>query len=184
MRKTILLLVLMFCFFSLGHAGKLFHISITGNYMMPSDEGYKTIYGDSMIYPELETGVKLYQGLFIWLGYGYLNAKGTLPVIEDDATSSQHHLSAGAGYRIKITRFMELKLKLGSFNVYYIEKTLGDEEIGAAFGYRVDIGYSFYIGQRFFIGLSGGYIQAKKTINSNSVSFGGAKAGIEIGIRF
>jgi hypothetical protein len=165
-------------------AGEAFHIAVTGNYFSPSDEDYRSIYGEAKVVPELEAGIAVFRGLYGWISYGYLGAEGTLPVVEDAATSTHHQISAGAGYRVVILGFMELGIRLGSFNVIYSEKTQGDEKSGLAFGYRGDFHWVLYAGRRFFLGISGGYLRAAKTLQSNSVVFGGFRGGLVMGFRF
>ncbi len=184
MKKSLIGLVMVLILFSTARSGNTFGISVIGNYMVPSDADYKTIYGEGMIYPELKIEFNVFKGFSLWLGYGYLTADGIIPILEDEAKSNQHHLSVGAGYTLKFFNFMGLKIQLASFNVYYSEKSVDIEETGMAFGYRADLGLMFYMGNHFFMGLSGGYMNASKTLYGRSVKFGGFKGGLEIGIAF
>lgn len=184
MKKTIIVPVLILILCSTVQAGNMFGISVIGNYLSPSDDDYTTIYGKGMIYPELKIEFTVFKGLSVWLGYGFLTADGIIPTLEYEAKSNQHHLSFGAGYTIKFLHFMGAKFQLGSFNVYYIEKTTDIEETGLAFGYRADLGLIFYLGNHVFIGLTGGYLNAGKSLYGRTVKFGGFKGGLEFGISF
>ena len=161
-----------------------FHVALSGNYWIPLDDDYQTIYGESMVYPELKLGMNIYHGLYIWLDYGYLKAEGTIPVVDEPASSDQHHVSAGAGYEFSITKFLTFRIEAGSYNVYYMEKTQFSEETGIAFGFRGNAGLFFYLKKNIFLGLSAGYLRAAKTVNSNSVTFGGMMTGLAIGLCF
>jgi hypothetical protein len=183
-KKNVLAVSIILILFSTVQAGNSFGFSIIGNYLIPSDGDYKTIYGEGMIYPELKFEFTVFKGLSIWLGYGYLTANGVIPILEYDAKSNQHHLSLGAGYTLRFFDFMGAKIQLGSFNVYYIEKTTDIEETGLAFGYRADLALMFNLGDHFFLGLSGGYMHAGKSLYGRTVKFGGFKGGLEFGILF
>lgn len=184
MKKTLLMAVVLVVLVLPVRSGERFSLSITGSYYAPSDDGYRTIYGKGMMVPELKAGIKLYRGLYAWLSYGHLRSEGTLPVIGDAATSTQHLVSAGAGYRWVLSGFLELGLQLGSFNVIYSEETPGDRESGLAYGYRADIHCVVFIGDHLFMGVSGGYLRAAKSVDSTTVTFGGFRGGLEIGYRF
>jgi hypothetical protein len=184
MKKITLILILFMIPWLFLSAGSRFHISLSGNYWMPSDDDYQTIYGKWMIYPELKLGINIYRGFYAWLGYGYLTTDGTIPIVDEPASSNQHHVSAGLGYEIRITGFMKFRIEAGSYNVYYIEKTQFIEEKGLAFGYRGDAGMFFFINKNFFMGVSAGYLHAVKTVNSNSVTFGSLMTGLTLGICF
>ncbi|MCK4942683.1 MAG: hypothetical protein KAS65_03855, partial [Candidatus Aminicenantes bacterium] len=121
MKKSLIGLVMVLVLCSTARGGNTFGISVIGNYMVPSDADYKTIYGEGMIYPELKIEFNVFKGFSLWLGYGYLTPDGIIPILEDEAKSNQHHLSVGVGYVLKFFNFMGLKIQLGSFNVYYSE---------------------------------------------------------------
>jgi len=184
MKKNVLVVIMVLILCSTVKAGNVFGISVIGSYLSPSDKDYKTIYGNGMIYPELKMEFTVFKGFLVWLGYGFLTADGTIPVLEYEAKSNQHHLSLGVGYTMKFLNFMGVKIQLGSFNVYYIEKTTDIEETGMAFGYRLDLGLMFFLGKQVFLGLSGGYMNAGKSLYGRTVKFGGFKGGLEIGISF
>lgn len=184
MKNKIAILIMVLTLCSTVQAGNSFAISAIGSYLSPSDGDYKTIYGNGMIYPEIKMEFTLFKGFSVWIGYGFLTADGVIPILEYEAKSNQHHLSLGAGYAIKFFNFMGAKIQLGSFNVYYIERTTNIEETGLAFGYRLDLGLMFFLGQRTFVGLSGGYMNAGKSLYDRTVKFGGFKGGLEIGISF
>lgn len=182
--KKIILIHMLFIFFSVAmYPEARFHLSLSGNYWIPVDDDYQTIFGKSMIYPELKLGVKIYKRLYLWLGYGYLAADGTIPILDEPASSSQHHVSLGAGCEIPIVRWLIFRIEAGSHNAFFREKSQSSEETGTAFGYRGDAGLFFSIGKNFFLGLTAGYLSAAKTVNANSVNFGGLMTGLALGFR-
>jgi hypothetical protein len=182
MKKSVILICIVLVASLAVEAGSIIGLSVSGNYLVPSDQDYKDIYGNGMVYPELKMEFNLFKGLSVWLGYGFLTADGVLPVVEYDADSSQHHLSLGAGYTLKFLKYLGFRVQLGSFNVYYIEKASDLKETGMAFGYRADLSLMFFAGKKFFVGLTGGYLNANKSIHDRTVKFGGLKGGLEIGL--
>jgi len=167
-----------------GFAGERFMISVSGNYLLPSDTNFKDIYEKGLFYPELKAGFKVFKGLYLWAGYGFFSATGTTPVLKLEAKSSQKFLSGGAGYMIDIFKKFDFKVEVGLFHVSYTEESMGDKLSDFAIGYRIDGGMIFNLARIFFVEISLGYLTASDTIENFSIKLGGFRTGIGLGIKF
>ena len=158
-------------------------VSVTGNYLMSSDSGFKDIYGNGHIYPEIKAGIKIFKSFYFWAGYGFLSASGqTLEYMEEEASTTQQFLSAGVGY--KIPGKLGIKVETGLFNVHWKEEAMDEENSGSAIGFRFDSSILFGIGKSFFFEITAGYLHASDSVDDISIKLGGFKGGIGIGIKF
>ena len=80
-------------------AGEALPVRVSGNVLLPADSGYKDIYGQSAFLPEIKAGMSLSGPFYLWAGYGPVSKKGETLVLKAEAKSTQHFISAGAGYR-------------------------------------------------------------------------------------
>ena len=183
--SMLLMIVLLLSFLPMkGFAGDSFLVSITGNYLVPADEGFKEIYGSSVFYPELKLGYKMSKSWLLWFRYGYLSANGTTPVLNREAKTTQHFLSGGPGYMGKISQKLFYTIEAGIFYVKFKEEALDEELSDSAIGFRIDGGLIYRLSQSFFVDMTLGYINASDTIEGlpTPVELGGFKAGIGLGI--
>ena len=183
--SMLLMIVLLLPFLPMkGFAGNSFTFSVTANYLAPKDEGFKEIYGNSVIYPELKLGYKMSESWILWVRYGFLSATGTTPVLNREAKSTQHFLSGGPGYMGKISPKLLYTLEAGVFYVKYKEEALEEELSDSAIGFRFDGGLMYRLSQTLFVEMTIGYLKASDTIEGFPVELGGFKAGIGLGAAF
>jgi hypothetical protein len=176
------LMILVLCVFVFS--GEKFMVSVTGNYLHPSDSGYKDVYGSSIFYPEIKAGYKLYEDFFIWAGYGFFSKNGTTTELDQEAKSTQHFLSFGIGYDGKISENFGYKAEIGLLNVSYREEAMNEKITGSSIGFRVDAGILYKIFSNFFVKISSGYISASDTVQDVEIKLGGFRAGIGLELRF
>lgn len=184
MRKILLVSLMIFVLYASVFSGEKFMVSATGNYMNPSDSGYKDVYGSSLYYPEFKAGYKLYKGFYIWAGYGLFSKKGTTTELGQEAKSTQQFLSFGIGYNGKFSEKLEYKAELGGFNANYKEEAMGEEVTGSSIGYAVETGILYRVWSSFFIKISAGYFSATDKVEEVEIKLGGFKAGIGVEARF
>ena len=177
---SLMILVLCVC----GLSGEKFMVSVVGNYLHPSDSGYKDIYGSSVYYPELKAGYKVYKGFFIWAGYGFFSKKGTTTELEQEAKSTQQYLLFGIGYDGKLSGRFRYKAELGLLNANYKEEAFGEEVKDNSIGFGVETGILYEISSSFFIKISVGYLGASDKVEDVEIKLGGLKAGIGLEARF
>lgn len=161
-----------------------FMVSVVGNYLNPSDSGYKDVYGSSVYYPELKAGYKVYKGFFIWAGYGFFSKKGTTTELKQETKSTQQYFSFGIGYDGKISQGFGYKAELGLLNASYKEEAFGEEVTGNSIGYGLETGILCRVWSSLFIKISVGYLSASHKVEDVEIKLGGFKAGIGLEARF
>ena len=176
----LMVLVLSVCVFSNGR----FMVSIVGNYLNPSDSGFKDVYGSSVLFPELKAGYRLYKGFYIWGGYGFFSKKGTTTELKQEAKSTQHFLSFGIGYDVKISERFGYKAELGLLNAIYKEEAFGEKVTDNSIGFGIETGILFRVWPGFLVKTSVGYLSASDKVEDVEIKLGGFKAGIGLEVRF
>jgi len=161
-----------------------FMVSVAGNYLIPSDSGYKDIYGSSVLYPELKAGYRLVKGFYIFAGYGFFAKKGTTLEFNQEAKSTQHFLSFGIGHDGKISNRFGYKAELGLLHASYREESMGEEVTGNSIGFGIEAGILYRINSVLFVKVSAGYLNASDRIEDVEIDLGGFKTGIGVEVRF
>lgn len=169
-----------------GYAGENFLVFFTGNYLVPADGNYKSIYGSGVLYPELIIGSEVYKNFSLWVGFGLLSAKGKSmdPNPKVESKSTQNFLSFGTRYSGKISKNMIYKVDLGLFYVVYKQDAVEEELSGSALGFRTDLGLVYTLSRNLFTEFSIGYLSASDRVKELSVRWGGFKGGVGLGIWF
>lgn len=160
-------------------------LMVTGyaNYLRPSDEGFRDIYGSRISFLEFKAGFMLFRGVYLWGGYGYFSEEGRTPVLGQDAESKQHLYSGGLGYMRRLFPRINWKIEAGVLKVDYEEQSMGVVLSDSAVGFRVDTGLFFRFGHLFIAEITVGYLSASDTIGDVSIKLGGFKTGVGLGIR-
>ena len=166
-------------------------IDFTGNILKPADTGYAKIFGDTIFYPEVMTGIKIYKDFYIYGAYGFLNVKGNIIDAESGVrvTSNQNFISVGMGYEFMSDKIISMKISGGVIFVNYSGKaylsdSLIDDDSGARTGYKFDIGAFCHITRYINVGIVTGYFHAQNTKDyPRKLSYGGLKSGISLSIR-
>ena len=184
MKKTLSLLFLLVLVSGGLKAGQKFTATFTGSVLFPGDSGYKDVYGKTGFLPEFKAGYALSESLYLWAGYGFLYKKGQTPVLKLEAKSSQHFLSLGAGYRGTLSASLGFEADLGLVLVAYKEEAMGTSASGTAFGFRADAGLTYALFGPVFALAEVGYLYASDKIEGETITPGGFKAGLGLGVKF
>jgi hypothetical protein len=184
MRKTLFVSVMVFVLCAFVFSGEKFMVSATGNYLNPSDSGFKDVYGNSVYYPEIKAGYILFGGFYVWGGYGFFSKEGTTTELEQRAKSSQHFLSFGFGYCGKFSEKFGYKAELGLFNADYKEEAMGEQVTGNSIGFGIEAGILYRVLSSLFFKISAGYLSASDKVEDVEIKLGGFKAGIGVEARF
>lgn len=183
MKKPYALLAGLLLLPAAASAGRLLMVSVSGNYLLPADAAYRTIYGQQGIYPEFTLGVRIIGGFYAVGGYGQVSGSGRTPELGLDAESSQRFISAGLAY---VTRFSSMfcgEFEAGYLNAGYREEALGEIVSGSRSGYQGQVRLLFMSEEGpFFVGVNIGYLAAR--VESPGIKLGGFKAGLSLGFRF
>lgn len=161
-----------------------FMITFSGNLLLSSDLDFKDIYGKGNFFPEIKVSYKVYKGLFLWSGFGFLSTTGTIPVLEEEASSKQNFFSLGAGYSNKIMNELAFKAEVGLFLASYEEEAMEIEENGSAIGFRIEGALLYPVIKNLFVEATLGYMFGTDEINDLSIKLGGLKAGFGFTVTF
>jgi len=161
-----------------------FQLQIKGNLLFPADENYADVYGSTVIFPGVQAGYFLSDTLMVWAGYGYLHRSGTTPVLEENATSTQHLLKLGAGYKWGISDNLGFTVQAGIFHVSYSEEALGEEVSDSAIGLTLEGSLNLAFSRTLFGLVFLGYDYATDEVNGTDIKLGGITAGAGLGIAF
>ena len=184
MRKLFSLTAVIFLLCVYTFSDGKFMVSVSGNYLVPSDSGYKDIYGDSVFYPELKAGCTVYKGVYVFAGYGFFTRKGTTLEFGQKAESTQNFLSFGIGYEGSISDRFGYKLELGLLHAKYKEEAMGEEVSGSSTGFGGEAGFLYRIHSFLFAKVFAGYLRASDRIQDVAIELGGFKAGLGLEFRF
>ncbi len=155
-----------------------FMVSVSGNYLVPSDSGYKDVYGDSVFYPELKAGYRVHKGFYVFAGYGFFTKKGTTLEFGQKSESTQNFLSLGIGYEGSISDRFGYKVELGLLHAKYREEAMGEEVSGSSTGFGGEVGFLYRIHSSIFAKAFAGYLRASDRIQDVAIELGGFKAGL------
>ncbi|MCK4766253.1 MAG: hypothetical protein KAW12_28925 [Candidatus Aminicenantes bacterium] len=184
MKRGLLALFLVILFMAPVHMAG-FSISITGNYLSPADENFKTYYGNSIIFPELKLRHKIFAGISLWAGYATFSAAGTTgPVLQVETKSIQSYISFGLGYNGNLSPKLGYIIEVGGVSFKYKEEAMGEAVSDTAFGFRADLALTYKIVGPLFVELTVGYLSGSDTINGIDIKLGGMKAGAGLGVGF
>ena len=184
MKKMMIVSLMIFVMGMCVFSAERFMVSVVGNYFVPADGGYKDIYGSSMFDPELKAGYKIFGDVYIWAGYGFFSRTGETKELKEEAKSTQHFLSAGAGYNGTISKRMGFNVELGLFNASYKEEAMDEAVTGSAMGFGVKGEILFGFGKGLFAKITLGYTRASDTIEEEDIKLGGFNSGIGVEVRF
>jgi hypothetical protein len=184
MKKNALIVLLLVLLSGSALAQEKFTLVLTGSALMPQDSNYKTVYGKTFFFPEIRLSYALGGDFFLFGGYGLLSASGTTPVLQSVAKSTQHFLSAGAGYAGALGGDLGFEIAAGLFWAPYKEAVEEAEVTGSAIGFRADAALRYSFSPAFFAQLGLGYLTASSTVDGTSIKLGGLRTGLGIGYKF
>ena len=182
MKKFVLIKILILCSPFFLPASDSFFLSGSVSYPLPSDRDFRDIYGSGGISPEIKTGVIIFKHVSAWGGYGFLSKKGTVPVFEAEAKSTQHFFSFGIGYNGTISPKFGYQAGLGMMIVSYKEEALGEQISDSTFGYRIDAAMNYRINKNIYMAFSVAFLSASDKVGDVAIRLGGFKAGLGLGI--
>ncbi|MFC2155580.1 hypothetical protein ACFLRB_03695 [Acidobacteriota bacterium] len=183
MRKIMSAIFILMLIAAVLSGANRFLISFTGNYVTSSDSVYRKVYGSGEFCPEFRAGVRIFNNVYGWAGYGFLSSKGlTYPDLKLETEARKKYLSAGIGYQGK-GKFT-YRIDAGLLYVNWEEKAIDKLNKGTAFGFRFGAAAVYNWTATFFTEISSSYLIASDRIDDISLKLGGFIAGVGIGLRF
>ncbi len=182
MKRIVILIALGLFLAAAAPAADRLMVAAGLNYMQPSDSGYRAIYGDHVFYPEAWAGVRVFRGLHVFAGCGWLTKNGLTPDLELEAKSTQRFFWAGLGYVGRVADMVQFKFEAGAAGIGYREEAMGLIVSGSRLGIRAGAGLLF-LSRTLFTGLDLGYLGASATVEDVPIKLGGFKASVCVGVR-
>jgi hypothetical protein len=153
--------------------------------LFPADAEYRKIYGEQRPYFELKIGADIARDLYLWGAWGFFGAKGTIPLVDEDAESFQNILSFGAGFRLRITPRLGARAEVGFSRIGYKDKAMGLEVSGSGIGPRAGVAGLYNFSRTFFIEVGLDWVHASSTTEDGlNLRLGGWILGAGLGLRF
>lgn len=164
-------------------SSKKMFIEFQGNFMFPSDSGFKDIYGSSAFYIRGKSGYKIFDDFYLFFGCGIISKTGKTPALNLDAKAKQKICIFGAGYEGTISKKTSYRLEVGGANFSYDEEVLDETVSGSKLGFSINGSMVYDFSNTFFTTISLGFIGASDTIENISIKLGGIHTAIGFGIR-
>jgi hypothetical protein len=168
--------------------GDAFLVSAGAGLLVPADGGFADLYGKLLVGPDLQFACRLYRDFHARLGVGFFTAKGTIPVVEDEASASQALVSLGIGWETRRVGRLQGDFHLALLLAATREKALGDTTSKMAPGFDLGAELRTYIKQKVFLEMALSWSGAWTTMRSGALTtdviLGGLRLGCRVGVRF
>ncbi|TFG78056.1 MAG: hypothetical protein E4H23_08180 [Chrysiogenales bacterium] len=183
MKKNLLVFLALLSLAAAAQA-KNMSAALTVSYLGKADSGFKEIYGSGGIQPGLRLEALLGKGISLYGSYDYFSKKGKTPVLQEDASSRQHFISAGAAWRKGLSEKLDWSLYGGLLLISYQEEALGETVKENAFGVELGGSLQYKMSSRLFLFPFVSYMIANDSVGEVEVKLGGFKVGVGLGIKF
>ena len=191
MKKLIVILAAVLVLAASASAQSRLFLSMGGNLILPSDAGFKSMYGNQALYPELSVAIRTIAGLCLTGSFGQFSRNGTTPELGLDSQAKQSYISGGLGYLQRVSSAFCIEGRAGVAAMKFSEEALGDLIEGSKMGLMAEGGLLFMPeeGQGFFLGLKLGFLSASVADvapdieGSQPVKLGGLKVALSVGIQ-
>jgi len=181
MKKSVIIIVSVILLSGLANAAD-FIVELRANYLHPSEEAFRDIYGGGMMYGG-EVSIGVWRGLEIWLGGSYFSKKGELTFTKEETKLEIYPLGGGVKYRFS-TGIFDLYVGAGlNYYQYKESNPIGDVSKRGS-GYVGKIGSCVNVTGGFLIDLYINYSYCELKLADFEINIGGIEAGIGIGYRF
>ena len=153
--------------------------------LFPADAEYRKIFGGQRPYFEFKIGADIIRNLYLWGGWGFFSGSGTIPIVDEQAETSQNILSLGAGYRLLVAPHFAVRAEAGISMISYKESGIGLEVSGSGIGIRAGVGGFYIISKTLFAEVGLDYASASSTTEDGlKLRLGGFTFGAGVGLRF
>ena len=189
MKKTLIAPAVLLLLTTASAESRLF-ISMGAGLMRPADSGFRQIYGNQALLPEVSVALRLTNGLFLTAGAGRVSEEGRTQELGLETKARQGYYSGGLGYLFRISGGLSVDVNAGVAAMTCREEALGAVIKGKGLGYKAEAGiYLMEEDGRAFIGLRLGYVSARISdfeppmAGVPSVKIGGPKIALCFGLQ-
>jgi hypothetical protein len=188
--KKLLIVPAMLALLSAASAESRFFFSVGASYLRSADGGYRQVYGDQAIYPEVSGAVRLVGGFCLTGSAGKFAQNGQTPGLGLETRASQSYVSIGLGYILRASRLLCFEAEAGLARLSYREDALDVWIKGQRRGFKAE-GAILLVpeDERVFFGLRFGYIFARirdlsfELAGPQPISLGGIRVAVCVGIQ-
>ncbi len=189
MKRTLIFPAVLLMLTSASAESRLF-ISLGAGFMRPADPGFRQIYGNQALLPEVSGACRLYKGFCLTVGAGKATEEGRTPELGLEAKANQGYLSVGLGYLLRISSGLCVDVNAGIAGMSYHEEALGTMIKGKGPGYKAEAGILLMEEDgRAFLGLRIGFLSARISelespiVGPQSIKLGGPKITLCFGLQ-
>jgi hypothetical protein len=189
LKKTLIIPAVLLLLTTASAESRLF-VSVGAGFMRPTDPGFRQIYGNQALLPEVAAAVRLYKGLCLTAGGGRVSEEGMTPELGLMTKARQEYVSVGLGYMLRISQGLCADANAGIAGMSCREDALGAMVKGHGLGYKAELGILLMEEDgRAFIGLRLGYISARVSgleppiAGPLSIKLGGPKISLCFGLQ-
>ncbi len=189
MKKTLIVPAVLLLLTTASAESRLF-ISVGAGFMRPADAGFRQIYGNQALLPEVSAAVRLYKGLCLTAGAGKASEEGRTPELGLETKARQEYMTVGLGYILRISQGLCADVNAGIAGMRCREEALGAMVKGNGMGYRGEVGLLLMEEDgRAFIGFRLGYMSASVSdleppmAGPQSIKLGGPKIALCFGLQ-
>lgn len=189
MKKTLIVPAVLLLLTTASAESRLF-VSLGAGFMRPADSGFRQIYGNQALFPEVSAAVRLYKGLCLTAGAGKASEEGRTRELGIVTKASQGYISVGLGYLLRISQALSVDMNAGFAGMNCSEEALGAMIKGKGPGYKAEVGILLLEEDgRAFMGLRLGYMSARVSdleppmAGPQSIKLGGPKIALCVGLQ-
>jgi opacity protein-like surface antigen len=173
MRKFNFIVVFFVFFSALLFGGDKFFVSAGAAAVFPADSHFKDFYGSMQFSPELKAGYRFFDSFYLWLGYSFYAASGTIPLIGDEARVNHHFLALGIGWETSRGRRLQSDLFAALVLAGFKEQAMGETVSDSVVGFELGSGLRYFLINNLFIGAAVSYTEARLSLSETEISLGG-----------
>ena len=189
MKKYLIVLALLAIATAASAESRLF-LSVGPTYVRPADAGYRAVYGNQAVYPEISAAIRLVKGLCLTGSAGRFSKNGTTPELGFETHATQAYFTAGVGYIHRLSRLLCVQAGAGLAGLTFREDALDVWIRGRRRGIVAEGGFLIVPeDERVFLGVKLGYLSARvndldsELAGPQSVRLGGIKLTVSVGIQ-
>ena len=189
MKKALIVPAILLLLTSASAESRLF-VSLGAGFMRPADPGFRQVYGNEALLPEVSAALRLYKGLCLTAGAGKASEEGRTPELGLVTKASQGYISVGLGYLLRISEGLSVDVNAGFAGMSCSEEALGAMIQGKGSGYKAEAGiFLMEEDGRAFLGLKLGYLSARvsdlepQIAGPQSFKLGGPKIALCFGLQ-
>ncbi|MGA2587594.1 MAG: OmpW family outer membrane protein [Candidatus Aminicenantales bacterium] len=156
-------------------------IQMKASYFLPSDEYFKSIYGNAPTYGA-KIGFDIWKSIGIWLDAEFYSKTGKTTLMSEETKLQLIPITAGVRYMFLPDKNFSPYLGAGIGYFQYKETNpIGSVSKGDV-GFIIQGGFVFKLNRMIFVDVQGSYSSCKANPSGVEAELGGIKVGLGLGI--